>query len=65
MIRDMRPDEVIHIECENVAEFNAAMRTARDNRAFNNRLDGFKYRVESNSTENTVKVSLYREEEGL
>ena len=61
-IRDMRPEEVIKIECDNAAEFNAAMRTARDYKSIDRRTDGFKYKVESDSAENTVKISLFKEE---
>ncbi len=63
-IRDMRIDEAITASCENAAEFTAARKTAQNAKAEGNRLDGYEYRVQSNSKENTVTVSLYKPEEG-
>ena len=57
-VRDMRPDEVITVTCDNVAEFNNSRRTANLVREYT-RPDGYLYKVESSSSKNTIRVSLY------
>lgn len=61
-IRDMRPDEIIVATCDTVAEFNSAKRNADNVRKEPGRMDGYLYRIESDSTRNTIKVSLYKDE---
>lgn len=63
-VRDMRPDEVITVTCDSVAEFNNSRRTANLVKDSARRVDGFRYKVESNSSNNTIKVSLYEEKKG-
>lgn len=57
-VRDMRPDEIIRAHCANAAEFGTAKRQAAEG-AKSERVDGFKYKVVTNSIENTVTISLY------
>lgn len=59
---DMRPDEVILVSCDTVAEFNNSRRIAEYARKSMLRTDGYAYKIETNSTCNTVKVSLYKQE---
>ena len=64
-IRDMRPEETILVSCETVAEFNAARGNANQaRRVMPPRPDGFQYKIETDSTRNTIKVSLYKNENG-
>ena len=59
-VRDMRPDEVITVACDSVAEFNNSRRTANLAKDSARRPDGYLYKVESSSSKNTIKVSLYK-----
>lgn len=61
-LRDMRPDESVVVTCDNVAEFNKARQTAKVVKAQFERPDGCQYRIQSNSVNNTIKVSLCKEE---
>lgn len=61
-VRDMRPDEIILVTCDTVAEFNNSKKTAENVRRSASRTDGYQYRVQTDSSRNTVKVSLYKEE---
>lgn len=58
-VRDMRPDEVITVSCDSVAEFNNSRRTANLTKDSACRPDGYLYKVESSSSKNTIKISLY------
>lgn len=62
-IRDMRHDEDIIVECENVAEYNSALRNARSEINSANREDGFMYRMEHMSRDNKIKISLHKPDE--
>lgn len=62
-VKDMRPDESIIISCDTVAEFNKSRQTAKVVKSQFERPDGYQYKIQSNSSENTIKVSLYKEEE--
>lgn len=59
-VRDMRPGETITAECENVAEFNKARVNAR--LGIYERSDGYEYKIKSNSTDNTITVTLSEKE---
>ncbi len=61
-IRDMRPDEIITVTCDTVAEFNSARRNADNVRNDPRRIDGYQYKIESDTARNTIKVSLFKEE---
>lgn len=61
-LRDMRPDESIIVACNSVAEFNKSRQAAKTVKAQFERPDGYQYRIQSNSTDNTIKVSLFKEE---
>lgn len=61
-VRDMRPDEVITVTCDTVAEFNNSKRTAENARRTADRIDGYQYRVQTDSSRNTVTVSLYKKQ---
>lgn len=61
-VRDMRPDEIILVTCDTVAEFNNSKKTAENVRRSASRIDGYQYRVQTDSSRNTVKVSLFKEE---
>lgn len=61
-IYDMRPDETIIVSCDTVAEFNNARRNADFARKGYLRNDGYQYKIESDTSRNTIKVSLYKEE---
>ena len=60
-VSDMRPDEIITVTCDTVAEFNNSKRAAEYTRQNHPRSDGYAYRVQTDSSKNTVKVSLYKE----
>ena len=60
-VYDMRPDETIEVSCDNVAEFNTARRNADQARKVYERTDGYQYKVESDTSRNIIKVSLYKE----
>lgn len=60
-VRDMRPDEIIVVNCDNVSEFLSSKRNAESGARTANRLDGFSYRIQTNSISNQIKVSLYKD----
>lgn len=61
-IRDMRPDEVITVSCDNVAEFNTSRATARNGKVTASRIDGFKYKIECSTLTNTITISLTKDD---
>lgn len=61
-VRDMRHNDKLIAECDNVAEFNSALQNARSGIKESVREDGFVYKLQSFSLENRIEISLHKPE---